>query len=134
MTTFNTKIVLRKTHSSILDPIFEIAEIEVDLELSCYCHGGSHATHYQPEEYPEATLNELRVTSITLCPFEEDDNSSLVVFLLNDERKKEVKNFAADYVDENWISGKCFENQILEQANDEYESYMEGFVDIEYDD
>jgi len=126
MTTFNTNIVLEKTHSSILDPIFEVAEIEVEIELDCQIYGGSSATMYQPEEYPEAELRELKVISINLCPIEEGDNSSsLVSFLLNDKRKEEIKKFTNDYIDDNWVTGKCFESQVLEQANDEYEAYMD---------
>jgi hypothetical protein len=126
MTTFNTNIVLKQTHPSILDPIFEVAEIEVEVELECQIYGGSSGTYYQPPEYPEAELKELNVVYVELHPLKKGDNSSsLVNFLLNDKRKEEIKKFVSDYINSNWNEGRCFENQVIEKATDEYEAYMD---------
>lgn len=133
MTNLHTTIVLKKTNNSILDPIFEVAEIEVELNLICKVYGGSPSTLYQPEEHPEAELIESKVKSINVCTVEESKNDSLVAFLLTDERKKAIAHQASIYVDENWIDGEKFENKVLEQAQEEYESYLDGQDNIEYD-
>lgn len=133
MTNFHTTIVLKKTNDSILDPIFEVAEIEVELNLICKIHGGSPSTLYQPEEYPEAELIESKVKSINVCTVEESKNDSLVSFLLTDERKKEIATQVSAYIDDNWVDGENFENKVLEQAQEEYESYLDGQDNIEYD-
>lgn len=133
MTNYTTTIVLNKTRPSIVDEIFDIAEIEVDVELECSFYGGCEATHIQPEEYPEAHWETCKINSIRIFPIDETKNDILVNFLLTNERKQKIQKLTEEYINTNWNDGKHIEKKVLEQAAEEYQSYIDGWADVDDD-
>lgn len=126
MSNFKKSIILVKIYSSILDPIFEIAKIKVDLSIKYIINGTLGHTNW---DYPEIDYEGVTINNITLNPIEEKSNNILVNFLLNKERKKEIENFTKIYIRDNWLKGENIESQIFYQASEEYQALMETLAE-----
>jgi hypothetical protein len=129
-------IILKKTRSSKLDKIFDFAEVEIEIDVKYSFHGGCAATYTQPEEYPEAEYGEILVKKISFFPFEEDKNNKILehlelINILSEDIKKEIEKLSEEYVLSNWRKGENIESEVLQQASDEYQSYLEGWADVD---